>query len=84
MFLITDLKTPNNLAIKIKPIPASSMKMQIRGHLVPGCPGIMPFYRIWKKMQLDVGMEPTFKFEHVICICIANCNTLQDMNYYLV
>ena len=21
------------------------------------------------KMQLDVGMEPTFKFEHMICIC---------------
>ena len=20
-------------------------------------------------MQLDVGMEPTFKFEHMICIC---------------
>ncbi len=51
-------------------------------------------------MQLGVGMEPTFRFEHMICICkemgivkleifsakfrIANCNTLQDMNYYLV
>ena len=22
-----------------------------------------------KKMQLDVGMEPTFRFEHIICIC---------------
>ncbi len=22
-----------------------------------------------KKMQLDVGMEPTFRFEHMICIC---------------
>ncbi len=40
MFLKIDLKTPNNLPIKIKPIPASSMKMQIRGHLVPGYPGI--------------------------------------------
>ncbi len=22
-----------------------------------------------RKMQLDVGMEPTFRFEHMICIC---------------
>ncbi len=24
---------------------------------------------VFKKMQLDVGMEPTFRFAHMICIC---------------
>ncbi len=34
-----------------------------------GSADVMKIPPIEKKMQLDVGMEPTFRFEHMICKC---------------